>query len=93
MSDYLDPLDTLRDVRDVYRDTLGIRASDIARFQVRAIEDVLSDLDRLAREHLVDRETDPMGSVWYTVSEAGEHVLKEADVPPAADPIATDPLL
>lgn len=78
-----DALDTLRSLRDAARasdiSTDGMRCSDLARFEVRLPEDTQADLDRYWHDGLVTTERDPMGSVWYSVTEAGHATLVEAD--------------
>lgn len=71
-----DPLDTLRNLRDVGE---PMRASDLARFEVRRIEDVQADLDKLRHDGLVEHERDPMGSEWWTLSEAGADELARVE--------------
>lgn len=78
-----DPFDTLRSLRDAAKaseiSTDGMRCSDLARFEVRLPEYTQADLDRYWHDGLVATERDPMGSVWYSLTEAGVAALYEAD--------------
>lgn len=82
-----DPLDTLRNLRDMERDTVGARPIDLAHFSVVPIDEVQADLDRYQRDRLVTMEIEPMGgSRWYDVSDDGMATLREADAAKIAAP-------
>lgn len=84
-----DPLHTLRNLRDVARDTVGLRAFDLARYELRGLAEVQADLDKLRHDGLVEHSRDPMGTEWWSVSAEGDQALAEK---PAASPGILDRL-
>lgn len=81
-----DVLDTLRNLRDVARDTVGMTARQLADFELRGIDDVLADLGKLRHDGLVAAERDPMGSEWWALTEDGERHLADVDAQRIAQP-------
>lgn len=68
----------LRQLADVIAgaDTLGVTARYVADHAGDSIDAVQLDLDRLARAGLVQHETGPTGSLWYTLTATGERAVE-----------------